>query len=312
MKSANLEFEANIFEFCEQRFDELEKADNGYYSDKHDDIVFNDVAKKYNISKEQGKEMFLKYTKKTSDIYLKKKGEMTKQQMMKEMMAIVKNNKSFPYREDDDTVLPKLQSHSDLITENYKDLSKAIGEHGWTIPGKFTFHDLDNLMKLDNSVEEYDNFFNQYFNDINVKHIITQIKETKKLNSALIKLFNECVQCFWNGSYQISVNALISVLEGILSTYWPDKNNIRMMIICEKNYGVSVQQHQAVKGLIWNSICHFIKMLYSKSEFQQDEPSSINRHWVLHGRTQTEWQRIDCIRLFVAIYSVAIMVKKNH
>ena len=309
MSEMNFDIKADIFEFCESLYDELNARDNGYYAQIHDEIVMNAAAEKYNKTIGEIDKIYSEGTKKTAEIYTKKKGKMTKNQMMSEMMAIVRNNKSFPFRDDSNRKLPELKSHNDIILEEYENISKLLGENGWTIPTKFTFGDLDFISQITPSHMEYDNYFNTYYNDKNVKNIITDIKKTKQLSEIQEKLFDECVDVFWQKKYQLCVNGLISILEGCLSNIWSDKNNTKMMI-CKEYQEQSKSQHKPIKTLIWISVYNFIQSLYQKSEFEKDEPIIVNRHWVLHGRTQTEWERVDCIRLLVAIYTIVFISKK--
>lgn len=83
-------------------------------------------------------------------------------------------------------------------------------------------------------------------------------------------------------------------------------------MVCDKHIKTSCEQHQPIKELIWISIYNYIKVLYDKSAFEQAEPTTVNRHWVLHGRTETAWQRIDCVRLLAALYTIAVIAKNDR
>ena len=39
------------------------------------------------------------------------------------------------------------------------------------------------------------------------------------------------------------------------------------------------------------------------------KPETINRHWLLHGRSDFEIDEMDCIRLFNAVQSLCMIVK---
>lgn len=58
------------------------------------------------------------------------------------------------------------------------------------------------------------------------------------------------------------------------------------------------------KELLVVNLEEFIKQISAYKEFSEDEPTGINRHWVLHGRTIYESRRVDCLKVFIAIYSL--------
>ena len=50
-------------------------------------------------------------------------------------------------------------------------------------------------------------------------------------------------------------------------------------------------------------------LITTSSEISADEPETINRHWLLHGRSDFEIDEMDCIRLFNAVQSLCMIVK---
>lgn len=79
---SNIDFglQADVFEYCEKRFEYLKIKDNGYHPRTYDKVVFEDAAKHFNISVEEVEKIFEQATKKIAQIYLKQKGKMTKDQ----------------------------------------------------------------------------------------------------------------------------------------------------------------------------------------------------------------------------------------
>lgn len=53
---------------------------------------------------------------------------------------------------------------------------------------------------------------------------------------------------------------------------------------------------------VWISYNQFIRELYHKIDFTAAEPVQINRHWLLHGRSDFEIKELECIRLFNSIW----------
>jgi hypothetical protein len=139
--------------------------------------------------------------------------------------------------------LLKIKSNYELIIDNYNSLAENIGKTGWIIPQKFSFYDLEEIFKINVSNKQYD----LYFDNTKIRHVITSIRKIKKFAPTQLKLFEECINSFWEDRNQIVVNELISVIEGSLYDFWPDKKNIHMMMICDRYREQAAQQHQPMK-----------------------------------------------------------------
>lgn len=62
---------------------------------------------------------------------------------------------------------------------------------------------------------------------------------------------------------------------------------------------------EAVFATPWISNLAFIQNLFLRREFDQPQPSFLNRHWVLHGRSELNWKLADALRLLCAIDTLA-------
>lgn len=122
----------------------------------------------------------------------------------------------------------------------------------------------------------------------------------------------ECWIAFQNDLFAICATSLMSVIEGILSEFSDDKQDIRMMRICQKQVDSSPANEETIAKHVWISYNKFIRSLYQKSDFTSNEPDEINRHWLLHGRSDFEIEELDCIRLFNAVQSLCMIVNKQN
>jgi hypothetical protein len=52
---------------------------------------------------------------------------------------------------------------------------------------------------------------------------------------------------------------------------------------------------------MWTSVVLFLDHLFASSDFQSASPAFINRHWILHGRSATEWTEVDVLKLVNAL-----------
>jgi hypothetical protein len=118
-------------------------------------------------------------------------------------------------------------------------------------------------------------------------------------------------QCFENyeaGKHQICIPALLSILEGVLAL--PEKEYFikpQERIDFFKNKVASSSGSTA--ELLWKTLDTFFAMLYAKSDFNTgSRPTSINRHWILHGRDEPDaWRPADALRLMHALSTVSAL-----
>lgn len=213
-----------------------------------------------------------------------------------------------------------LRKHSEEKTkEMHDDFDKTLtavvdklGDEGWTLPVQLHVYAINTIGKTDN-IEDLNDFLKQFFSYDSytvMKKMIDSIMSSK-IKPGLKKMLSECWESFNNGHYAICSTGLLSVIEGILSEFSEDKQNVRMMKVCQKQVDSFPEDGSIIDKHIWISYNKYIRNLYKKSNFDDSEPNSINRHWLLHGRSSFEIDDLDCIRLFNAVDSLSIILNKR-
>lgn len=190
-------------------------------------------------------------------------------------------------------------------------VNKLVAE-GWTLPAELPITAV-NALGNSNELDDVNMFMEQFYtyDDYqNMKDIINGIQESK-IKAGLIKLVNECWYAFSNKKYAICATALLSVIEGILSEFSDDKQDVRMMKICQKHVDTFPNNGSTITKHVWISYNQFIRNLYQKSDFTADEPKTINRHWLLHGRSNFDVEEIECMKLFNAVHSLCIVINNK-
>lgn len=188
-----------------------------------------------------------------------------------------------------------------------------LEEKGWTLPTELGIYAVNAIGQTD-EIKDVDKFLQWYFTEDDYEHFKNMIEGILEapISEGIKKLVDECHFAFVNKKYAICADSLISVIEGILSSFWDYKTNIRMMKICQTKVDeLSDDKEHLIKKYIWVSYNKFIHKLYEKNDFTKDEPSFINRHWLLHGRSGYEIEEVDCIRLFNAISSLCVIIKSE-
>lgn len=311
---ANLE-DGRIYEFIENKYSELRNRDGGYYATKHDQEVFKEASIKFNMSIGELGKIYNRFqdisTRKQIDKLNKLPKALRDKKRLEMMGDILKNNRDLAFYELEGDPVNPIKSGLTIINEEYRELAKKIGENGWTLPMIMGLSKFEKLFAASNSGEDvsiYDNFFNEFYNSKNLKLMIKHIN-----NSPIIdirkQLFNDCVEAYENKKYLLCINSLVPILEGILSEFDDDKTNIRMMKVCKKNVDDTERENKLIVNLAWISFYSFISILYKQSKFDDNEPTLVNRHWILHGRTEREYGKEDCLRLFNAIYTIVAILK---
>ena len=184
---------------------------------------------------------------------------------------------------------------------------------GWTLPAELNIYAVNVLGQTD-EISNIDEFMSELYTRDEYERYKRMLDGIMKspISAGIKKLIDESSFAFEHGKYAICADALISAIEGILSSFWEDKANIRMMNICQAKVDeLASEKDHITRKYIWISYNKFIRKLFEKSDFTADEPSFINRHWLLHGRSAYEIEGIDCLRLFNAVSSICMIVKNE-
>jgi hypothetical protein len=164
-----------------------------------------------------------------------------------------------------------------------------------------TYRDIDDLFKY--SVEETDTFFETYNTEDHFKEL-RKVRDELSTRPALAKwraLLNECFESFESGRHLITIPALLSVLDGIVSSASASNRNRQPVKVC---YEKSKEPNGPMWEMMWISLGAFVENLFQFAPFDEDRPATINRHWILHGRDVTAWTRADALRLFNALQTI--------
>lgn len=305
--------ESSIFEYCESVYDELKKKDNGYYPSRHDKVVFERASSHFSMSQNEVERIYSDYTKQIAEIEMRKikKLPLKKQQkaMADKFRDILCNNKDLPYYKTESGTYNELKSHSDIFQEEYNKMVVSISKQGWTIPLDIDIKHFDKLKECYTDSELLNDFFVDYYVKGKFNLMCRKIKKSFT-NQANIVSFDECLEAFNSGMYNISITSLITLFESLLSEFGDNKNDVRMMRICKFNCDEEINKGNKIKSLCWNSMYEFVQVVYQKSDFSSDEPLEINRHWIEHGRTEKIYKKSDCLKVINALSTLTI-IKQN-
>lgn len=308
--------ESRVFEYCEQLFMKLKEQDGGYYPSKHDELVISETAKKFSLSPLEVDRIYDEYTKQSADIEIKKINKLPlplrKKVMLQYGADIIKENKDLPFYISEGAPSKPLPRHGDILYDDLSDLTEQIAKAGWTIPLSIDIKRFDELKSIANDKKKLDDFFIKYYNGKEFKLICRKIsKAIESYNCGRKNVFLECVDAYENHLYSACATTLVATLDGFISTFGDNPKNVKMMRICNFNAKKERDSKKDIKSLCWLSMYEYVKMVFAPSDFDKDEPETINRHWLEHGRTQKVNTQIDCLKLFNA-FSTLTIIKQSE
>ena len=186
------------------------------------------------------------------------------------------------------------------VMSNLEPFSEKLIQAGWTINMRMMPSHIIEISEII-EINEIDDYYYSFFMDNKRSELINLQSECiKMLETGLAKAFDECIYAFDNHKYIICANTLLAILEGVLSKYTKDKSDIRMIKPCREQFEQTPEDH-VINRMFWYVNFKFVEQLYKKSNFNEAEPSNINRNWLLHGRSSFDIREIDCLRLINTI-----------
>lgn len=144
----------------------------------------------------------------------------------------------------------------------------------------------------------------------NYKELIHRCKINLK-DSKYENLFAQIVQSSELRGYHLCCIGLFTILDGLLS----DKTAISATSFAKRISEIKERMINKVKLsdidmkvlLMYLSFKSVDNTIFSHSDFENAEPNSTNRHWVLHGRTNRQYTMLDFIMVLLWIDAIFSM-----
>lgn len=162
-----------------------------------------------------------------------------------------------------------------------------------------------NSEDVDATVQEY-----YYANDEQqINALILRCRQSQKV-MAHGSLFSEIEAAYRIGHYQLACIGLFSLIDGIISDISNDgttKFKKRIDYIKEKFVGK--KELSSIDRRLWCiylSIYTFEDTIFGYSYFAEQEPDSLNRHWLVHGRTHRRYTQYDFLKVLLWLDAMII------
>jgi hypothetical protein len=198
---------------------------------------------------------------------------------------------------------------TDAEEDSREQSALRLASLGWSLPILFSHLQINEAAKQEYTSDQVDEAMVMFFtenefsslNDLVFKNVLkaSGIEPWKKS-------IKECYESFVQERYLVIVPTLITIIEGYLSLKVGTLNstNVRM-ITPTKNKAQEPKTHR-LDQTIWQSVSAIIDTLYQPNDFSGTQPSSFNRHWILHGRSAPLEAKTDSVKLFNLLGSLSI------
>jgi hypothetical protein len=120
-------------------------------------------------------------------------------------------------------------------------------------------------------------------------------------------LIPEIFAAFYAEMFQITIPALISILEGLVASERGRlmERDIRIIRMARENEAAAAAHPKSYDALTWKTMRQIVEKIFQPAAFDGPQPSAINRHWILHGRDAGPWDKTDSLRLLIVLGTIA-------
>jgi hypothetical protein len=180
-----------------------------------------------------------------------------------------------------------------------------LADLGWTTPPWIVMRVSPMLGKFsDNEIDEF--FLKSYLGEHGEEGELKDTSERLLASDEMSQwrsLLEDVFDCIRIGKYKVCVPSLLTVLEGFMAESLVSELKISRR---DTNVAASLRKRKmhedkSFNGLLWMSVVTFLDHLFAHSDFESTCPMFINRHWILHGRSATEWTAADALKLVNAL-----------
>jgi len=295
---------AVIFEYCEEQYSLLKKQDGHYYATKHDKIVFDKASQKFGIPIEEVNRIYFSFSKYAADLEMSRMRKMPPAERKKFIMQRAQDL----FTENHDNTFYKvygepsnqLRNPLDIIHDEHQQLVENIATAGWTIPLDIDMKHFKQIEILSLDQAQLDSFYDKYYTGAKFRYICRKIENTLPSPARKV-MFTECVLSYNQGMYFTCLDTTLSILDGIISEFGDNPTNVKVMRVCKFHEDDELLKGHKIKSLCWLSMYRFTEEIFKKSDFSQEEPDKVNRHWIQHGRSNRTPNKLDCLKVFNAL-----------
>jgi hypothetical protein len=196
--------------------------------------------------------------------------------------------------------------------EDFEDIVQYMSKTGWSLPPRIITNKLISLKGIHYCSDDIDNTHTVFYTDNRneeLRKLIDIIKSDEDFKE-WIQIIEECYKIFDSDIFTCIVPCLMVILEGYLSKkigiYKTKKTRLCKPTEEKVNAVDTTKPINAPHYLFRYSVLLVIENLYQTSDFSGAIPTSMKRHWIMHGRKIVFNPKVDALKLFNLIGSISI------
>ena len=122
-------------------------------------------------------------------------------------------------------------------------------------------------------------------------------------------LLDQSIKAMFDGSYNLAMLGLMAQLDRVLS----EQSGLIELVNFRKRYDkiidrlnekgdLYLDEMEGIDFLVFLTYHEAIDGIGKDNGFDKEEPQRVNRNWLMHGRTEREYTRLDCVKVLNMIY----------
>ena len=186
---------------------------------------------------------------------------------------------------------------------------RKLGDNQFIWFTQFTENLIDEIGNSENVNSLLDEVIkdNDYFE---TNEIIKTIRKSSVMKEKR-ELFSQSVSSYRRGHYLLACVGFVSIIDllltkisGVKTTKFLEKVEIA---IAKANTDEVINEYDIKYFYMSFGLETTLKTVFAFSKFEEDEPHTLNRHWIAHGNTKKHYEKLDCIKLINLIYALLLI-----
>lgn len=215
------------------------------------------------------------------------------------------------YQQNADTINAYLTTFAELSC--WFTAVRTMAEAQIVFTGDLSLEFAQEICKSEDVGKTVEQFYTQdNHNELNA--VIARCQHEKQ-GSTYSELFSQIIAAYQMEHYHIACLGMFAVIDGSLSDVSENNKTSykeRLKKI-EQKIADKFELNDLEKKLmcIYMSMDNFEKSIFfNHSDFAQNEPNTLNRHWMMHGRTRRAYTKLDFIKTILWLDAIIFLQTK--